>query len=110
MSDHAPCSNTLIFMVLQPGDVEGNQLYAGQSFVQVCLLGVAGICVPWMLMTKPYLLWRDNQRIVAQGYHTVGGAGTRDEVEDADEIENGNGHEMGEEEVCVFAYHSTSTC
>lgn len=88
-------------MVLQPGNVDGNQLYAGQSFVQLVLLGIAGICVPWMLMAKPYLLWKDNQKIVAQGYHTVGGATSRDEIVDADEIESGdgNGHEMGAEGV-----------
>jgi len=98
-SDSSPPNllNTLIFMVLQPGDVSGNQLYAGQSFIQVVLLGVAGICVPWMLMAKPYLLWKDNQKIVAQGYHTVGGAASRDVTADMDEAENGNGHEMGEE-------------
>lgn len=78
--------NTLIFMVLSPGTVEeGNQLYSGQAFVQVVLLLLAFVCVPWMLCAKPYLLWRDNQTIVKAGYNTLGGSAGRDDVEDAEE-------------------------
>jgi V-type H+-transporting ATPase subunit a len=78
-------------MVLSPGSVDNehqNVLYKGQSFVQVVLLMLAGICVPWMLCAKPYLLWRDHQNIVKAGYDTVGGSSHDEDVEDH---ANGNG-------------------
>ncbi|CAG8550039.1 8482_t:CDS:10 [Rhizophagus irregularis] len=62
--------NLLIYMFLQPGHVDKeNELYSGQGTVQLALLGVAVICIPWMLFTKPLILRREYKKIRAQGYH-----------------------------------------
>ncbi|GAA5863772.1 hypothetical protein JCM1840_005761 [Sporobolomyces johnsonii] len=64
--------NMLIKMFLSPGSVAPEeQLYSGQAFVQVVLLLLALVCVPWMLCTRPYLEYRETQRIKAQGYHGI---------------------------------------
>lgn len=77
--------NMLIYMFLSPGTIApGTQLYAGQGFIQVVLLLVALVCVPWMLCLKPYVLWKEHQRIVAQGYGVLTGQ------------DNGNGRNSNE--------------
>lgn len=61
--------NMLIDMFLSPGTVDSRtQLYPGQGLVQVMLLLIAAICVPWLLCVKPYLQWREMKRIQEQGY------------------------------------------
>jgi V-type H+-transporting ATPase subunit a len=62
----------------------GDELYSGQAFVQVCLLLLALICVPWMLCTKPYLLYREHMKIKEQGYHGIGSAARMSSEEDSD--------------------------
>ncbi|EIW85547.1 ATPase V0 A0 complex 116-kDa subunit [Coniophora puteana RWD-64-598 SS2] len=65
--------NMLISMVLSPGTIEPeSQLYPGQGFVQVVLLLIAVVCVPWMLCTKPYLQWKELQKTHGQGYVGLG--------------------------------------
>lgn len=76
--------NTLIFMFLQPGTIaEGQTLFPGQVYslltdtvayqnlIQMLLVMIALICVPWMLLLKPYLLYRDHLATVEAGYETV---------------------------------------
>jgi V-type H+-transporting ATPase subunit a len=59
--------NTLIFMFLKPGTVEpADQLYSGQGFIQMILVLVALVCVPWMLLVKPYLLRKQHQKEVEE--------------------------------------------
>ncbi|KAF9484977.1 V0/A0 complex, 116-kDa subunit of ATPase [Pholiota conissans] len=64
--------NMLISMFLQPGTVNPKlQLYRGQGMVQVILLLLAAICVPWLLLTKPYLAWKEMHKIHDQGYRAI---------------------------------------
>jgi V-type H+-transporting ATPase subunit a len=66
--------NMLIYMFLSPGTVDAStQLYAGQGFIQTVLLLIALVCVPWMLCMKPYVLYKENERIKAQGYGQIQG-------------------------------------
>ncbi|KAI0933535.1 hypothetical protein AcW1_005341 [Taiwanofungus camphoratus] len=65
--------NMLIGMFLSPGSVdEDTKLYAGQSTVQIILLLMALICVPWMLVAKPYIQWKEMKKIQGQGYIGLG--------------------------------------
>lgn len=92
--------NMLIGMFLSPGTVDPkSQLYPGQGFVQVVLLLLAVVCVPWMLCMKPYFLWKEMKNIQGQGY--VGLAhhdGPRESSDEALEVEEeGNGRVIVEE-------------
>ncbi|GAA6004553.1 hypothetical protein JCM10207_000931 [Rhodosporidiobolus poonsookiae] len=87
----------LIKMFLSPGTVEADeQLYSGQAFVQVVLLMIALVCVPWMLCTRPYLEYREMQKIKEQGYHGISAHGASDGEQTALEDETddeGGAHE-----------------
>jgi V-type H+-transporting ATPase subunit a len=92
--------NMLILMFLSPGEVDPkNQLYGGQSFVQVVLVLLAVICIPWMLCTKPYFQWKEMRKIHDQGYVGLGQDGTH--RDSTDEVllgeEEGNGRAMAED-------------
>lgn len=76
-SSTAPPSllNMLIQMFLSPGTIDSDtQLYRGQGTIQVILLLIAFICVPWMLVTKPYIQYKEMNRIHGQGYVGLDGA------------------------------------
>ncbi|KAF8162789.1 V-type ATPase, V0 complex, 116kDa subunit family [Crassisporium funariophilum] len=91
--------NMLISMFLSPGSVEPSlQLYRGQGTVQVILLGMAGVCVPWLLILKPYLAWKEMNKTQGQHYMGIGhGDDTGDDVPQLtpgislEEEEEGNG-------------------
>jgi V-type H+-transporting ATPase subunit a len=90
--------NMLISMFLSPGTVDpATQLYRGQNFVQVVLLLLAAICVPWMLITKPYFAWKEMNKIQSQGYV---GVSHGDDVHDdmiLEGEEEGNGRAIAED-------------
>ncbi|KAJ3146206.1 H(+)-transporting V0 sector ATPase subunit a [Geranomyces variabilis] len=102
--------NTLIYMFLSPGSVDTKDLlFKGQAGLQAFLLFVAFICVPWMLLAKPYFLKKEHEKRGGLGYaglsdenidQTAGSAGSGDSrpSEDASaaghvEISGGHGHE-----------------
>jgi V-type H+-transporting ATPase subunit a len=92
--------NMLILMFLSPGEVDpNNQLYSGQSFVQIVLVLLAVICIPWMLCTKPYFQWKEMRKIHDQGYVGLGQDGAH--RDSTDEVlageEEGNGRAMAED-------------
>ncbi|KAF9239686.1 V-type ATPase, V0 complex, 116kDa subunit family [Melanogaster broomeanus] len=92
--------NMLIAMFLSPGTVDpATQLYPGQGIVQVILLLLALVCVPWMLCMKPYFQWKEMQNIQGQGYVGLGHHdGPRESSDEVLEIEEeGNGRVIVEE-------------
>lgn len=83
--------NTLIYMFLKPGNVDpAQQIYAGQSFVQLCLLALAGICIPWMLCAEPYLIYKERQRTAGQGYSHL----TAADEDEEEQLINGDGERV----------------
>eukprot|EP00842_Homolaphlyctis_polyrhiza_P000845 jgi/Hompol1/1761/HPOL_000017-RA len=60
--------NTLIYMFLSPGYV-AMPLFPGQGGLQVFLLLLAFVTVPWMLLAKPYFLYREHQNTIGAGYN-----------------------------------------
>ena len=75
--------NMLIYMFLSPGKVE-EQLYPGQGVVQVLLLLLAVVCVPILLLLKPFYLRWEHNRARAMGYRGIG-ENTRVSALDGDE-------------------------
>ncbi|KAL4443610.1 hypothetical protein ABPG75_011347 [Micractinium tetrahymenae] len=65
--------HTLIYMFLSPGDVDcsgkcpENKMFAGQADLQVFLLLMSLIAVPWMLLPKPFILKRRHEARSQQG-------------------------------------------
>ncbi len=62
---------TLINIALQPGTCL-EPLYPGQGDVQTFLLIVAFLCVPWLLLVKPYILKYQNDERMKNALHNDG--------------------------------------
>lgn len=90
--------NMLIAMFLSPMSIKPElRLYPGQGVVQPVLLLLAAVCVPWLLVTKPYIAWKEMKRIHHQGYSGLGD-GPRDEPDDVLEAEEeGDGRAIVED-------------
>ncbi|KAF9533635.1 V-type ATPase, V0 complex, 116kDa subunit family [Crepidotus variabilis] len=88
--------NMLINMFLKPGTVEASeQLYRGQSFVQVVLLGTAGVCVPWLLIAKPYLAYKEMNQTRGISLHEEE-EGNGQALLQQQQDEEGEHHDFGE--------------
>ncbi|KAK5843905.1 hypothetical protein PVK06_000040 [Gossypium arboreum] len=83
----------MIYMFLSPTDELGdNQLFPYQKTVQLVLLLLALVSVPWMLLPKPFLLKkRHENRHQGQSYTQV--QGTDDALSEANHDSHGHGHE-----------------
>jgi V-type H+-transporting ATPase subunit a len=89
--------NMLIDMFLSPGTVDpATQLYRGQSVVQIGLLLIAAVCVPWLLCMKPYVQWKEMKEREGQGYVGLRHDGHPGDEELAGE-EEGDGRAVTEE-------------
>lgn len=79
--------NMLIYMFLQPGTLD-EQLYPGQSGIQVILLLLALIQVPILLFLKPFWLRWEHNQARAKGYRSLGENSRVSALEDDED----NGH------------------
>jgi len=88
--------NLLTEMILSPWVLSDKfKFFPGQHFVQLCLLLLAGICVPWMLFSKPiveYLRHRRDQKrkllyLAAKGIPMVHLDEDHHHLDDEDELE-----------------------
>ncbi|KAJ9674836.1 hypothetical protein PVL29_024018 [Vitis rotundifolia] len=62
MGSQADLYHVMIYMFLSPTDDLGeNQLFVGQKILQLVLLLLALVSIPWMLFPKPFLLKKQHQ-------------------------------------------------
>ncbi|KAF8590511.1 ATPase V0/A0 complex subunit [Ramaria rubella] len=113
--------NMLIYMFLSPGSVNREeQLFAGQGVLQIGLLMVALVCVPWMLCVKPYIVWKETKAHEGQGYGPVDIADNIDSGMQAEEegdgrvgaeqMEDGEDHHDFGEVVIHQVIHTIEFC
>ncbi|XP_042004466.1 V-type proton ATPase subunit a3-like [Salvia splendens] len=86
--------HVMIYMFLSPTDDLGeNQLFPGQKTLQMVLLLLALVSVPWMLLPKPFLLKMQHERHQGEAYAPL--PGTEESLQSAANHNDGhgNGHE-----------------
>ncbi|KAH7686954.1 V-type H+-transporting ATPase subunit a protein [Dioscorea alata] len=85
--------HVMIYMFLSPMDDLGeNQLFPGQKTLQLVLLALALISVPWMLFPKPFLLKKQHQeRHQGQAYAML--QSTDDDLLQAEQDHGSHEHE-----------------
>lgn len=92
--------HVMIYMFLSPiGDLDENQMFPGQKYLQITLLVLALVAVPWMLFPKPLIL-RSRHIKESQGhaYNTL----RNTDNEDFDhEIDEGDHEEFEFSEIFV---------
>ncbi|XP_042065021.1 V-type proton ATPase subunit a3-like isoform X1 [Salvia splendens] len=82
--------HVMIYMFLSPTDELGeNQLFAGQKPLQMVLLLLALVSVPWMLLPKPFLLKKQHERHQGEAYAPLPDT---DESLQSGTNHNGGGH------------------
>ncbi|XP_078484065.1 V-type proton ATPase 116 kDa subunit a 1-like isoform X7 [Ciona intestinalis] len=69
-----------MFMFTKPTWAKKTQLYSNQNEVQITIVIIAILCVPWMLLTKPIILYLRNKAKMKQG--TTRYAGVRVAVDE----------------------------
>ncbi|XP_078447915.1 V-type proton ATPase subunit a3-like [Wolffia australiana] len=87
--------HVMIYMFLSPTDDLGeNQLFPGQKTLQLVLLLLALVSVPWMLFPKPFLMKREHEaRHQGQSYALLHSSETDSAEIEADHGGHGHGHE-----------------
>ncbi|KAL8516107.1 hypothetical protein ACS0TY_014691 [Phlomoides rotata] len=94
--------HVMIYMFLSPfEDLGENKLFWGQGALQVVLLLIAVIAVPWMLFPKPFILKRlHNERFQGRTYGILGTSDMYNEHE-PDSARQPHGEEFNFSEVFV---------
>lgn len=106
--------NMLISMFLSPGTVE-DPLYPYQDKVQIVLVLIALICVPWLLLVKPLYLRtqlnkKETEYIPIDGGDIEVGNGVM-EVETHDDDDEGEHHEEGFGDIMIHqVIHTIEFC
>ncbi|KAF4369594.1 hypothetical protein G4B88_021399 [Cannabis sativa] len=95
--------HVMIYMFLSPTDDLGeNQLFPGQKLVQLVLLFLALVAVPWMLIPKPFLLKKQHEaRHQGESYALLETTEESLQVESANDSHGGHGEEFEFSEVFV---------
>lgn len=84
--------NVMISMFLSPVSLDpDNHMFDGQLAVQAVLLVTAVICIPWMLLAKPYVLKRQHKMKALQNPTSV-----VEHEDDHDHGEHGEEFDFGE--------------
>jgi len=59
-TDQAPSIiTTMVGMFLGGGEIKGQPFLPANQFIENILVLVSLICIPWMLLVKPWLLWQE---------------------------------------------------
>ncbi|KAF3327107.1 V-type proton ATPase subunit a3-like protein [Carex littledalei] len=103
--------HVMIYMFLSPTDELGeNQLFPGQKMVQLVLLLLAFVSVPWMLLPKPFLLKKQHeQRHQGHQYTPLENTDESVEIEHVGHGTNSHDHEEEFEFTEIFVHQLIHT-